>query len=204
MNHYENAIETFGLTKKFGDFTAVDAVDFYIPKGEIFGLLGPNGAGKTTTIRMLCGIIVPSEGKGLVLGWDIARDAESIKQNIGYMSQKFSLYHDLTCRENIWFYASIYRVPADEQSARVESLIDELGLREIANEQVRELPGGWRQRVALACAVVHNPPMLFLDEPTAGVDPIARREFLGLYLRAGRAGRQHPGNHPLYGRGRVL
>jgi len=177
MNHYENAIETFGLTKKFGDFTAVNSVDFYIPKGEIFGLLGPNGAGKTTTIRMLCGIIAPSEGKGFVLGWDIAQDAESIKQNIGYMSQKFSLYHDLTCRENIRFYASIYRVPADEQSARVESLIDELGLREIANEQVRELPGGWRQRVALACAVVHNPPMLFLDEPTAGVDPIARREF---------------------------
>ena len=177
MNHYENAIETLGLTKKFGSFVAVDAVDFYIPKGEIFGLLGPNGAGKTTTIRMLCGILSPSGGAGTVLGWDITQDAELIKQNIGYMSQKFSLYHDLTCRENIDFYASVYRVPAGEKAARVNSLIDELGLREIANEQIRELSGGWRQRVALACAVVHNPPMLFLDEPTAGVDPIARREF---------------------------
>jgi ABC-2 type transport system ATP-binding protein len=177
MNPYENAIQTNGLTKRFGEFTAVDAVDFYIPKGEIFGLLGPNGAGKTTTIRMLCGILAPTEGEGMVLGWNIGQDAELIKQNIGYMSQKFSLYHDLTCRENIQFYASVYRVPADLQSARVGSLIDELGLRELANEQVRELSGGWRQRVALACAVVHNPPMLFLDEPTAGVDPIARREF---------------------------
>jgi len=177
MNPYENAIQTDALTKRFGDFTAVDAVDFYIPKGEIFGLLGPNGAGKTTTIRMLCGILVPSQGSGTVLGWDIAQDAELIKQNIGYMSQKFSLYHDLTCRENIEFYASVYRVPAEEKSTRVSSLMDRLGLREIANEQVRELSGGWRQRVALACAVVHDPPMLFLDEPTAGVDPIARREF---------------------------
>ena len=187
MNHYENAIETLGLTKKFGSFVAVDAVDFYIPKGEIFGLLGPNGAGKTTTIRMLCGILAPSEGAGTVLGWDITQDAELIKQNIGYMSQKFSLYHDLTCRENIDFYASVYRVPAGEKTACVSSLIDELGLHEIANEQVRELSGGWRQRVALACAVVHNPPMLFLDEPTAGVDPIARREFWDfIYEMAGQ------------------
>jgi ABC-2 type transport system ATP-binding protein len=177
MNEYLNAVETKGLTKQFGNFTAVDAIDFYIPKGEIFGLLGPNGAGKTTTIRMLCGITKPTLGQGLVLGWDVDQDAELIKQNIGYMSQRFSLYHDLTCRENILFYAQVYRMAHDEQARRADELIDQLDLKELENIQVRNLSGGWRQRVALACAVVHHPPMLFLDEPTAGVDPISRREF---------------------------
>jgi ABC-2 type transport system ATP-binding protein len=177
MNDYENAVETKSLTKKFGDFTAVDTVDFYIPKGEIFGLLGPNGAGKTTTIRMLCGIIEPSAGEGTVLGWDVSRDTELIKQNIGYMSQKFSLYNDLTARENIIFYAQIYRVERAHQSARADELIDQLDLGAFENIQVRNLSGAWRQRVALACAVVHHPPMLFLDEATSGIDPISRRDF---------------------------
>ena len=177
MNDYQNAVETASLTKDFGDFRAVDSVDFYIPKGEIFGLLGPNGAGKTTTIRMLCGILDPSAGSGVVLGWDINTDAELIKQNIGYMSQKFSLYNDLTCRENIQFYARIYRVPKGLQNDRVNELVDQLGLSEIEHIQVCNLSGGWRQRVALACAVVHRPAMLFLDEATAGVDPISRKEF---------------------------
>ncbi len=177
MNDYLNAVETTGLTKQFAAFTAVDAVDFFIPKGEIFGLLGPNGAGKTTTIRMLCGITKPSAGHGSVLGWDIDRDADLIKQNIGYMSQKFSLYHDLTCLENILFYAQIYRMQREAQLKRAAELIDQLGLGELENVPVRNLSGGWRQRVALACAVVHHPPMLFLDEATAGVDPISRREF---------------------------
>lgn len=177
MNDYLNAVEVKGLTKQFGDFTAVDGIDFYIPKGEIFGLLGPNGAGKTTTIRMLCGITGPTSGQGTVLGWDIDRDAELIKQNIGYMSQRFSLYHDLTCRENIKFYAQIYSMDRIQQARRTEELIEQLDLKEFASISVRNLSGGWRQRVALACAVVHHPPMLFLDEPTAGVDPISRREF---------------------------
>ena len=177
MNDYKNAVETKSLTKKFGDFTAVDSVEFYIPKGEIFGLLGPNGAGKTTTIRMLCGIIEPSAGKGTVLGWDISRDTELIKQNIGYMSQKFSLYHDLTARENIMFYAQVYRVERGRQSARADELIDQLDLRDFEHIQVSNLSGAWRQRVALACAVVHQPPMLFLDEATSGIDPISRRDF---------------------------
>ena len=135
MNDYQNAVETASLTKDFGDFRAVDSVDFYIPKGEIFGLLGPNGAGKTTTIRMLCSILEPSAGSGVVLGWDINTDAELIKQNIGYMSQKFSLYNDLTCRENIQFYARIYRVPRGLQNDRVNELVDQLGLSEIEHIQ---------------------------------------------------------------------
>jgi ABC-2 type transport system ATP-binding protein len=165
------------LTKRFGDFTAVDGIDFYIPKGEIFGLLGPNGAGKTTTIRMLCAITQPTAGQATVLGWDIERDAELIKQNSGYMSQRFSLYHDLSARENILFYAQVYSMDRSMQTRRAAELIEQLDLHEIQNIPVRNLSGGWRQRVALACAVVHRPPMLFLDEPTAGVDPISRREF---------------------------
>jgi len=186
MNDYENAVEVKGLTKQFGDFTAVDAIDFYIPKGEIFGLLGPNGAGKTTTIRMLCAITRPSAGQGSVLGWDIERDAEWIKRNIGYMSQRFSLYNDLSCQENIMFYAQVYAVERSRQASRAGELIDLLGLADLRDIPVRSLSGGWRQRVALACAVVHQPPMLFLDEPTAGVDPISRREFWDfIYQMAG-------------------
>lgn len=177
MNDFENAVEAIGLTKQFDSFTAVDGVDFYIPKGEIFGLLGPNGAGKTTIIRMLCGILSPTSGKGSVLGWDICRDAERIKQKIGYMSQKFSLYNDLSCRENILFYAQVYNVNKNDLAKQTSALIEKLSLDDIENTLVGELSGAWRQRVALACAVIHNPPMLFLDEATAGVDPISRREF---------------------------
>jgi len=156
LNAYSNAIETFDLSRHFGSFTAVDNINFYVPKGEIFGLLGPNGAGKTTTIRMLCGIIRPSAGNASVLGFDIRKDAEEIKKNIGYMSQKFSLYDDLTAIENLNFYASIYGVPRSDRSKRIQNLIDQSGLR------------------------AHKPPMLFLDEATAGVDPLSRREFWDL------------------------
>jgi len=173
----ENAVETNDLTKIFGDFTAVDKVNFTIPKGEIFGLLGPNGAGKTTTIRMLCGILLPSSGEGRVLGFDVARDPEKVKKRIGYMSQKFSLYNDLTVHENLKFYARIYNVPSSSRKNRVAEMIEMAGLTGHERELTANLSGAWRQRLALACAVVHQPPMLFLDEPTAGVDPISRRDF---------------------------
>lgn len=177
MTDYTNAIETAGLTKRFGDFTAVEQVDFYIPKGEIFGLLGPNGAGKTTIIRMLCGILRPTNGHASVLGYDISKKPDEIKKRIGYMSQKFSLYNDLTASENIAFYASIYGVPRKEQPQRVAELIELAGLKTHKKELTRNLSGAWRQRLALSCAIVHRPPMLFLDEATAGVDPVSRREF---------------------------
>jgi ABC-2 type transport system ATP-binding protein len=180
MNAYTNAVETADLTCIFGDFTAVDKINFYIPKGEIFGLLGPNGAGKTTTIRMLCGIIRPSQGNATVLGYDIRKDAAEIKKRIGYMSQRFSLYDDLTATENLNFYASIYGVPKDERKRRIQDLIDQSGLRGYENELTSSLSGAWRQRLALACAIAHHPPMLFLDEATAGVDPVSRREFWDL------------------------
>jgi ABC-2 type transport system ATP-binding protein len=180
MNAYSNAIETFDLTRQFGSFTAVDKVNFYVPKGEIFGLLGPNGAGKTTTIRMLCGIIRPSAGNATVLGFDIRKDTEEIKKNIGYMSQKFSLYDDLRAIENLQFYAAIYGVERSARKKRIQDLIDQSGLRGVENELTSSLSGAWRQRLALACAIAHNPPMLFLDEATAGVDPLSRREFWDL------------------------
>jgi len=185
-NGYVNAVETQNLTKRFGNFTAVDNVNFYIPKGEIFGLLGPNGAGKTTTIRMLCGILQPTSGTGTVLGFDIKKDPEEIKKQIGYMSQKFSLYDDLTAYENIEFYASIYGVPRSERGNRIDELIEMAGLKDHRRELTRSLSGAWRQRLALACAIAHKPPMLFLDEATAGVDPVSRREFWDLiYEMAG-------------------
>lgn len=180
MNAYSNAIETFDLSRQFGSFTAVDRINFYVPKGEIFGLLGPNGAGKTTTIRMLCGIIRPSSGNASVLGFDIRKDAEEIKKNIGYMSQKFSLYDDLTAIENLNFYAAIYGVPRSDRKRRIQDLIDQSGLRGVEKELTSSLSGAWRQRLALACAIAHKPPMLFLDEATAGVDPLSRREFWDL------------------------
>jgi ABC-2 type transport system ATP-binding protein len=181
-----NAVEVRQLTKRFGDFTAVDRISFAIPAGEIFGLLGPNGAGKTTSMRMLCGILLPSEGEGRVLGFDIASQAEDIKRNIGYMSQKFSLYNDLTARENILFYGNIYGVDKNKIEKRMGELIELAGLSGYQNTRSANLSGAWRQRLALACAIVHEPPMLFLDEPTAGVDPVSRREFWDLiYQMAG-------------------
>ncbi|MCD6356365.1 MAG: ABC transporter ATP-binding protein [Anaerolineaceae bacterium] len=187
MNHYDNAVQTKELTKKFGDFTAVNSIDFYIEKGEIFGLLGPNGAGKTTTIRMLCGILKQTSGTAKVLGWDIEKDAEEIKKKIGYMSQRFALYNDLSAVENIEFYASVYGVPPEDRDNRIKELIDTAGLAGFEKVQVKNLSGAWRQRLALACAIAHKPPMLFLDEATSGVDPISRREFWDLiYEMAGQ------------------
>lgn len=186
MNNTANAVEVNRLTKRFGRFVAVNNIDFYIPQGEIFGLLGPNGAGKTTTIRMLCGLMLPDGGSARVLGFDVARQPEEIKKRIGYMSQKFSLYNDLTAEENIKFYAAIYNVPERERTNRIRELIELSGLNGFERELTRTLSGAWRQRLALACAIVHNPPMLFLDEATAGVDPVARREFWDLiYTLAG-------------------
>ena len=176
----ENAIVTENLTKKFGDFTAVNDVNFIIPRGEIFGLLGPNGAGKTTTIRMLCGLLTPSEGTARVLGHDVLREPEKVKSKIGYMSQKFSLYDDLTSYENLDFYARIYGLDGGYREERIGELIEMAGLKDHRNSLTSSLSGAWRQRLALACAIVHKPPMLFLDEPTAGVDPISRREFWDL------------------------
>jgi ABC-2 type transport system ATP-binding protein len=175
-----------GLSRFFGNFCAVREVSFSIPRGEIFGLLGPNGAGKTTLIRMLCGILIPSSGSATVLGYDIRRQPEEIKRRIGYMSQRFSLYNDLTPRENLAFYADIYSVPSSQRNQRIESLLEMAGLTDHQSELTRALSGAWRQRLALACAIVHRPPALFLDEPTAGVDPISRREFWELiYTMAG-------------------
>ena len=182
-----HAVEVESLTKKFGSFVAVNQVSFAIPTGEIFGLLGPNGAGKTTTIRMLCGLLLPTSGHASVLDFDVARQPEAIKQNIGYMSQKFALYHDLTVVENLDFYARMYQVQARSRAARLGELVEMAGLVGHERDRVANLSGAWRQRLALACAIVHRPPMLFLDEPTAGVDPISRREFWNMiYALAGQ------------------
>jgi len=187
VSDYQNAVETSDLTRRFGSFVAVDNVQFSIPKGEIFGLLGPNGAGKTTTIRMLCGILAPTSGKASVLGYDVVRKAEEIKKRIGYMSQRFSLYNDLTVWENAMFYTSIYGVPREERAKRVKELLEISGLQGLEGELTKNLSGGWRQRLALSCSIAHQPPMLFLDEPTAGVDPVSRREFWDLiYEMAGQ------------------
>jgi ABC-2 type transport system ATP-binding protein len=181
------SIEAHHLTRKFGNFTAVDQVSFEIPKGEIFGLLGPNGAGKTTLIRMLCGILTPTAGEARVMGFEVRNQPEKIKQNIGYMSQKFSLYSDLTVSENLHFYANLYDVPRNIIKTRLAELIEIAGLRGREKQLASNLSGAWRQRLALACAIVHKPPMLFLDEPTAGVDPVSRREFWEMiYTLAGQ------------------
>lgn len=183
----EKSVQVDHLTRKFGDFVAVDDVTFEIPRGEIFGLLGPNGAGKTTTIRMLCGILKPTAGTAQILGFDVAKQAEKVKQRIGYMSQKFSLYNDLTVTENLAFYADLYGIPRRDVNRRVGELIEMAGLQGHEKQLASDLSGAWRQRLALACAIVHEPPMLFLDEPTAGVDPVSRREFWEMiYSMAGR------------------
>ncbi|MFC1819504.1 ABC transporter ATP-binding protein [Thermodesulfobacteriota bacterium] len=165
------------LQKRFGSFVAVDRVSFSVRKGEIFGFLGPNGAGKSTTIRMLCGIITPTSGQGQVAGHDIFSEAEEIKHSIGYMSQKFSLYEDMTPFENIRFYLGVYNVPSGQWKERVEWILDMTRLQDVRNRITHELPPGWRQRLALGCALLHRPHILFLDEPTSGVDPITRRHF---------------------------
>lgn len=165
------------LKKVFGNFTAVDGISFSVKKGEIFGFLGPNGAGKSTTIRMLCGIITPTAGKGNVAGYDIFTESEKVKQSIGYMSQKFSLYEDMTPFENIRFYLGIYSVPERYWGERIEWVLNMARLQDVKDRVTKDLPAGWRQRLALGCALIHKPEILFLDEPTSGVDPITRRHF---------------------------
>jgi ABC-2 type transport system ATP-binding protein len=163
--------------KRFGPFTAVDRISFSVRTGEIFGFLGPNGAGKSTTIRMLCGLLRSSSGTARVAGFDINRQPELVKQNIGYMSQRFSLYLDLTVRENIRFFAGIYGLPRALAEERLVWVLDMAGLSGREDDLTGELAGGWRQRLALGCAILHRPPIVFLDEPTAGVDPLSRRDF---------------------------
>ncbi|KLU65116.1 putative ABC transporter ATP-binding protein YbhF [Desulfosporosinus acididurans] len=171
------AIDCQGLIKRFGTYTAVQDVTFQIPQGAIMGFVGPNGAGKTTTIRMLCGVLVPTDGKATVLGFDVKSQPEDIKQRIGYMSQKFSLYDDLTVAENLAFYAGVYNLRGKEAALQKKRVVERIGLGERTSQLVSSLSGGWKQRVALACALLHSPQLLVLDEPTAGVDPVSRRIF---------------------------
>ena len=171
------AIEVCGLTKRFGDFTAVDGISFDVARGEVFGLLGPNGAGKSTIIRMLCGILAPSAGEGRVAGHDIAREPEEVREHIGYMSQRFSLYLDLTVGENLEFYGGAYGVRGERLREREQWALEVAGLQEHEDRLAGELAAGWKQRLALVCALLHEPEVVFLDEPTAGADPISRRTF---------------------------
>jgi len=173
----EEVILTHNLTKRFNDFTAVDHISFSVKAGEVVGYLGPNGSGKTTTIRMLLGLLQPSEGEATVLGFDIVRQSERVRERVGYMSQKFALYHDLTARENLAFYAGLYGV---RERARLEEVLNLIGLSALEAERVSSLSTGWKQRLALGIAIVHQPRLLFLDEPTSGVDPTARRAFWDL------------------------
>jgi ABC-2 type transport system ATP-binding protein len=173
----ELAIESRELTKKFGDFTAVDRVTFSVRKGEVFGFLGANGAGKSTTIRMLTGILLPSEGSATVAGYDITREQELVRTHIGYMSQHFSLYEDMTVEENLWFFGGMYGIVGKEMKSAREKMYDILGLGELRHRLTGALPLGWKQRTALACAIQHGPQIIFLDEPTGGVDPVSRRSF---------------------------
>ena len=183
MSDREPIIVTDRLSRRFGSLVAVKDVSLTVYRGEIFGVLGPNGAGKSTTIRMLCGILDPSSGSGRVVGYDIATDAERIKSRIGYMTQRFSLYEDLTVYENLRFYAGLYGVPVSARRARVDRALDQAGLGGRRDQLAGTLSGGWKQRVAIASATLHDPPLLFLDEPTAGVDPVSRREFWDLIHR---------------------
>ncbi len=182
------AVEVRDLTRRFGDFVAVDRVGFAVVPGEVFGFLGPNGAGKTTTIKMLNGLLPPSSGEGRVAGFDITRERAAIKRSIGYMSQLFSLYGDLTVAENIAFFAGLYGVPAARRAARRDWVLGMAGLEDQRQRLTSELSLGWKQRLALGCAVLHEPPILFLDEPTSGVDPISRRRFWDLIYTLADAG----------------
>ena len=173
----ETIVEVRGLTKRFGERTAVDNVSFEVRRGEVFALIGPNGSGKTTTIRMLCGLLKPTTGEASVLGYDIVRDAERLKQHIGYMSQRFSLYQDLSVLDNLKFYARVYNIPRKTREERIRELLAMSGLEGRERQPVGQLSEGWKQRLALSCAIVHRPRLLFLDEPTAAVDPVARRRF---------------------------
>jgi ABC-2 type transport system ATP-binding protein len=183
-----HAVTVKNLEKKFGGFTAVDRITFDVAQGEIFGFIGPNGAGKSTTIRMLCGIILPTSGSGKVGGYDILADQEKIKQTIGYMSQRFSLYEDLTVEENISFYSGMYRIPQKLKKERKEWILEMAGLKELGGSLTKTLSGGWKQRLALGCSLIHDPKIIFLDEPTSGVDPITRTSFWNLIKEMAKGG----------------
>ncbi|ATL49333.1 ABC transporter [Chitinophaga caeni] len=182
------AIKTDKLTKKFGDFTATDAITFEVYKGEIFGFLGANGAGKTTAMRMLCGLLKPTSGKATVAGYDVFSQQEKIKQSIGYMSQRFSLYEDLTVTENIRFYGGIYGLKRQALKDASEALLQKLELQQEAKSLVSALPLGWKQKLSFSIAIIHNPSIVFLDEPTGGVDPITRRQFWDMIYEAADRG----------------
>lgn len=188
MSEGENSVVVENLVKRFGDFVAVDHISLETCKGEIFGFLGPNGAGKSTTIRMLCGLLRPTEGKAVVAGYDVSRKPEMVRQNIGYMSQKFSLYNDLKVIENLRLFAGLYSVPSSKLKERIDWALDMANLKGQEHLIVGTLPGGWKQRLALGCAVLHKPQILFLDEPTSGVDPITRRQFWDLIHRMAEGG----------------
>lgn len=177
MTVRELAIETKDLTCKFGDFTAVDRLNIKVYSGEIYGFLGSNGSGKSTSIRMLCGILKPAGGTGIVLGYDVVKEPEKVKENIGYMSQKFSLYLDMTVFENLDFYAGMYGLKGEEKYARIEEMIEQMNLKDKRNEFSGNLSGGLKQRLALGCAILHKPKLLFLDEPTSAVDPFRAAAF---------------------------
>lgn len=177
-------ISVSDLTKKFGSFTAVDKISFDVRPGEIFGFLGANGAGKTTAMRMLCGLSLPTSGKATVADFDVYRQTESIKKNIGYMSQKFSLYEDLTVKENIDFYGGVYGLSHERRKEKTEFLIDLLKIEEARNKLIKSLPLGWKQKLAFSIAIIHEPKIVFLDEPTGGVDPITRRQFWDMIYEA--------------------
>ena len=181
-------LDVQGLTKCFDGFCAVDHVSFSVSPGEVIGYLGPNGSGKTTTIRMLCGLMKPTEGTAKVMGIDVAQDPEGVKPHIGYMSQKFALYDDLSALENLEFYAGVYEIPVAHEKERINEVLHMAGLDGREKTPARDLSGGWRQRLALGCALIHRPPLLFLDEPTSGVDPAARREFWDLIYQLASQG----------------
>ena len=189
MMNNNTAVKTENLTRRFGKFTAVDQVSIEVKQGEIFGFLGANGAGKTTMIRMLCGLLKPTAGIASVAGFDVFKQSENIKKNIGYMSQKFSLYDDLTIKENIEFFGGIYGLPKELIRKRKDALLQQVGLTNVADSMTRDLPVGFKQRLALGCALLHDPPILFLDEPTSGVDPEARRSFWDLIYITAEAGK---------------